>query len=233
LAPSDPQEAIDLTIRAFDLADRYQVPAILLTDQYLADSRFSLDRLDLPSEIPEDRLANPKEFETYARYAQTESGISPRLAFGQHGQMVYLDSDEHTPEGHITEDLRIVRPAAVEKRLEKARRLRSAIRPPPTNRTDDAELILAGWGSTRNAIAEAVDLLRADGRKVGAIHFAELWPLPEIQSRKNARYWTVEGNATGQFARLLRGELRWSIDGTIGRGDGLPIDARFIVERTP
>jgi 2-oxoglutarate ferredoxin oxidoreductase subunit alpha len=233
LAPSDPQEAIDLTIRAFDLADRYQVPAIVLTDQYLADSHFSLERLQLPPEVPAARLADPKSFDTYARYAPTESGISPRLAFGQGGHTVVLDSDEHTPEGHITEELRNVRPAAVEKRQEKGRRLRAEIRPPGIDRTDDAELILVGWGSTRNAITEAVDLLRAIGRKAGAIHFAELWPLPEVSPQENARIWTVEGNATGQLAQLLRGELGWSIDGTIGRSDGLPIDARFILERTP
>ena len=233
LAPSDPQETIDLTVRAFDLADRYQVPVVLLTDQYLADSRFSLDRLELPAEIPADRLADPADFEIYARYAPSETGVSPRLAFGQGGHTVCLDSDEHTPEGHITEDLRIVRPAAVEKRLEKARRLRKEIRPPDEDRTDDADLILVGWGSTRGAIAEAVDRLRADGREVGSIHFAELWPLPELEPQKEARYWTVEGNATGQLAQLLRGGVGWSVEGTIGRSDGLPIDARYILERTP
>jgi len=233
LAPSDPQEAIELTIRAFDLSDRYQVPAILLTDQYLADSRFSLDSLDLPTEIPGDHLADPEDFEVYRRYAPSATGISPRLPFGQGGRIVYIDSDEHTPEGHITEDLRSVRPAAVGKRLEKAGRLRREIRPPRTDRTDDAELILVGWGSTRYAIAEAVDLLRADGRKVGAVHFTELWPLPEVELREGAEYWTVEGNATGQLAQLLRGALGWPIEGTIGRSDGLPIGARFIVERIP
>ena len=82
LAPSDPQEAIDLTIRAFDLADRYQIPVVLLTDQYLADSRFSLERLELPADIPADRLADPADFESYVRYAPSETGVSPRLAFG-------------------------------------------------------------------------------------------------------------------------------------------------------
>ena len=231
LAPSDPQEAIDLTIRAFDLADRYQLPVILLTDQHLADSSFSLGALDLPTEIPPAHLANPKQFEAYQRYASTESGISPRLAFGQGGHTVCLDSDEHSPDGHITEDLRTVRPSAVEKRLEKGRRLRGEIRPPKTDRIDDAEVILVGWGSTRNAIAEAVTLLRGNRRKAGAIHFTELWPLPETAPWKEAQYWTVEGNATGQLGQLLRGELGWPIEGTIGRSDGLPIDARFIVER--
>ncbi len=231
LAPSDPQEAIELTVRAFDLADRYQTPVILLTDQYLADSRFSLERLMLPAKIPAAHLADPTDFTDYARYAPTESGISPRLAFGQGDHVVCLDSDEHTPEGHITEDLRVTRPAAVAKRLEKERHLRSEIRPPSSERIDDAERMLIGWGSTKGAIAEAVDRLRSEGRKVGALHFAELWPLPSLDPPKGAQLWTVEGNATGQFAQLLRSQLGWSIEGTIGRSDGLPIDAQFILER--
>jgi len=232
LAPSDPQDAIDLTIRAFDLADRFQIPAILLTDQFLADSRSSLESLVLPEEIPPHHLVDPAGADAYVRYAPSDDGVSPRLAFGQGGYVVVLDSDEHTAEGHITEDLTIVRPAAVEKRLEKGRRLRAAIRPPQTDRTEDADTILIGWGSTRNAIAEAVDRLREDGRKVGAMHFTELWPLPDIRTPA-AALWTVEGNATGQLAQLLRGRLGWSIEGTLGRIDGLPIDARFIEERLP
>jgi len=232
LAPSDPQDAIDLTIRAFDIADKHQIPAILLTDQFLADSRFSLESLALPAKIAADRLADPADFETYVRYAPSANGISPRLALGQGGHVVLLDSDEHTPEGHITEDLATVRPAAVERRLEKARRLRSEIRPPIANRTDDAEFVLVSWGSTKHAVAEAVARLREDGLKAGAVHFSELWPLPEI-APPTARIWTVEGNATGQFAQLLQGTLGWSIEGTIARSDGLPIDAQFILERIP
>jgi len=214
LAPSDPQEAIDQTIRAFDLADRYQIPVILLTDQFLADSSFTFDRFELPDEIPPARLADPDEFEgEYARYAPSESGVSPRLAFGQGGRTVCLDSDEHTPEGHITEDLEGVRRAAVVKRREKLRRLRGEMRGPSSRRMDDAERILIGWGSTRGAIDEAVDRLREDGHKVGAIHFIDLWPLPEPPPQRDAAtYWTVEGNATGQLAQLLRGEWRWRID---------------------
>jgi len=231
LAPSDPQEAIDLTVKAFDLADRFQIPAILLTDQFLADSSFSLDGLALPAEIPEDHLADPaRQPKEYARYASNSSGISPRLAFGQGGRVVCIDSDEHTPEGHITEDLQSIRPAAVEKRLEKLRHVRAEISPPRVDRIEDAETILIGWGSTRGAITEAVDRLRSDGRKVGSIHFSELWPLPDLSfETESVAYWTVEGNTTGQLAGLLRGELGWPIVGTIGRSDGLPIDASFAI----
>lgn len=230
-APADPQDAIQKTVRAFDLADRYQIPAIVLSDQFLADSRFSLPALSLPSEIPDAHLADPDAIEgEYRRYALTEDGVSPRLYLGQAEHLVYLDSDEHTEEGHITEDVRVVRPSMVEKRLEKGRRLRGEIAPPSRNRDEDAETILLGWGSTKGAIDEAVARLRGIGRRVGALHFTELWPLPEIAWRDDVDYWTVEGNATGQLARLLGSESRLRIEGRIGRYDGLPLDAATIVE---
>ena len=65
--------------------------------------------------------------------------------------------------------------------------------------------------------------------KVGALHFTELWPLPEIDYPDGISYWTVEGNATGQFARLLQAEGVPTLTGRIERYDGLPIDAASIV----
>jgi 2-oxoglutarate ferredoxin oxidoreductase subunit alpha len=230
LAPSDPQDAIDITLRAFDLADRYQIPAIILTDQYLADSYFSFEGAVLPDTDPRGHLADPREVAVYERYELTDSGVSPRLAIGQSHHLVVIDSDEHSTAGHITEDLATVRPAMVDKRLEKGRRLRREIAAPQGDRTEDAELVLVGWGSTRGAIAEAVETMRAQGRRIGSLHFSTLWPLPEklpVQAR--AKYWVVEGNATGQFARLLRAEADVHMEGTIGRYDGLPLDAATIV----
>ena len=229
LAPSDPQDAIDKTFRAFDLADRYQIPVIVLTDQFLADSQFSLDELTLPENSLKTHLADPKEIGDYARYRLTEDGISPRLAFGQSEHLVVLDSDEHTEFGHITEDLTDLRPAMVEKRMEKGRRLEREMAKPRSYRADEADLVLIGWGSTKGAIDEAVGLLRSRGQDVGSLHFTEVWPLPELDLRDGVRYWTIEGNATGQFARLLESEAGLPIEGRIGRYDGLPIDAETIL----
>ena len=229
LAPCDPQDAIDLTARAFDLADRYQIPVILLTDQYLADGRFSLESLTLPDPLPKpDPAAEVPD--AYARYRLTEDGISPRLFLGQDDRLVVLDSDEHTEAGHITEDLVETRPAMVEKRLEKGRRLRLEMSGPASDGADDAELVLIGWGSTKGAIDEAVARLRSEGLSVGSLHFAEVWPLPDLDVREDARYWAIEGNATGQFAQILQTETGLPIEGRIGRYDGLPITADRIVE---
>ncbi len=234
LAPSDPQDAIDKTIRAFDLADRFQIPVVLLTDQFLADSSFSLPALALPAEIPAPHLASPAEIKgVYRRYELTEDGVSPRLALGQSRHLVCVDSDEHDEDGHITEDLVSMRPAMVEKRLEKGRRLRTEMAPPSRSRTEDADLVLIGWGSTKGAIDEAVDRARAAGHKVGALHFTELWPLPDLTFAEGPRYWAVEGNATGQLARLLRAEYGLEVEARIGRYDGLPLDAETIGRELP
>jgi len=230
LAPSDPQDAIAKTRRAFDLADRYQTPVILLTDQFLADGLFSVDKSAIP-DPPPSGIADPSLVASdYARYALTETGISPRLYFGQTEHPVVLDSDEHDEAGHLTEDLRFTRPAMVEKRLEKGRRLKWEMEPPETYRYDDAEVALIGWGSTRGAIAESVDRLRAAGHKAGSIHFGDLWPLPPFVFQDGIRYWTIEGNATGQLATLLTGEYGVRIEARVGRYDGLPLDAQTILK---
>ena len=229
LAASDPQDAARLTHRAFDLADRFQIPVILLTDQFLADAHFSLEALTIPPSVPASGLADPSSFETYERYRWTSDGVSPRLALGQSEHLVCIDSDEHTEAGHITEDLVETRPAMVEKRLEKLRQLRRSLAMPEPHRIEDADVVLLSWGSSRGAVQEAIDRCRKRGMKVGALHFTELWPLPEIDYPDGISYWTVEGNATGQFARLLQAEGAPTLTGRIERYDGLPIDAASIV----
>ena len=229
LAPSNPQDAFHVTLRAFALADRYQMSVIVLTDQFLADAHFSLPDFEIPEYAVPVGLADPADFKTYQRYAFTEDGVSPRLAFGQSEHLVVIDSDEHTEEGHITEDLETLRPAMVEKRLEKARRLKREMTMPDAYRTESAEIVLISWGSTRGAVREAVDLLRNRDQKVGSLHFTDVWPLPQLTLPDHVVYWTVEGNATGQFAQLLQAEWGTPIIGKIERYDGMPIDAASIV----
>ncbi len=230
LAPSDPQDAYDKMVRAFDLAERFQIPVVVLTDQYLADSRFSLAQIDTSAQS-RPSLADPEEFEenAYRRYHLGFNGISPRLIPGQSRHLVCADSDEHTESGHITEDLAGVRPAMVTKRREKLAALQREIASPHADRVDDADIILIGWGSTAGAIREATDLLRERKQRVGHLHFSELWPLPEFSLPRDRRIIVVEGNATGQLRRLLRGITGMSDAETISRSDGLPIEAADIL----
>jgi 2-oxoglutarate/2-oxoacid ferredoxin oxidoreductase subunit alpha len=228
MAPSDPKDAFFKTVRAFNLADKYQIPVILLTDQFLADSRFSIEELDPDQAGVEHHTADPSEIREYARYRYTESGISPRLFPGQSEHLVGADSDEHDEQGHITEDLTGTAVPMADKRLSKLEGLRGEVRPPEEIGLDEAETVLVGWGSSRAALLEALELLSRDGLKAGLIHFTELWPLPDYRFQKDKTYWTVEANATAQLGRLLRSEYGVSFQGHIGRTDGLPLTAERI-----
>lgn len=228
LAPSDPKDAFHSVVRAFNLADRYQTPVILLTDQLMADARFSFSDLEAGQTGPESALADPAQISAYRRYEMTERGISPRLYPGQSKHLVGADSDEHDERGHITEDLPNTALAMAEKRRRKYQSLQREIRPPEETNLDDAETVLVSWGSSRNAVLEAVNSLRRDGTQVGMIHFTDLWPLPAYSFSEEKSYWSVEGNANGQLARLLRSEYGLSFDRHLGRYDGLPLTATYI-----
>ena len=229
LAPSDPKDAFHKTVRAFNLADKYQTPVIILTDQFLSDSRFSIEDFEFHRVAPTFYLADPAKIKDYKRYRLTEDGISPRLYPGQSEHLVGIDSDEHDEKGHITEDLAQTAVAMVEKRLKKLKGLRSEVKPPEELELKEADTILVGWGSSRKAILEAINLLKEDGARVGMIHFTELWPLPDYTFPEAKTYWNVESNATGQLARLLRSEYGTEFAGSIKRYDGLPLTSEYIM----
>jgi 2-oxoglutarate/2-oxoacid ferredoxin oxidoreductase subunit alpha len=228
LAPSNPYDAFHKIVRAFNLADKYQMPVIVLTDHFLADSQFSVSNFDLSTADPRFHLAGPREINDYKRYRLTENGISPRLYPGQSEHLVGVDSDEHDEEGHITEDLGSTVKAMVHKRLAKMGGLKQEIVPPEEVSVDGADTVLVGWGSSRGALLEAIRLLKQEGKKAGIIHFTELWPLPEFTFSEGKTYITVESNATGQLARLLRSEYEVSFQGAIRRYDGLPLTGEYI-----
>ncbi|MDZ7695369.1 MAG: 2-oxoacid:acceptor oxidoreductase subunit alpha [Deltaproteobacteria bacterium] len=228
MAPSDPRDLFHKTVRAFNLADRFQIPVIILTDQFLAESQFSMETPGANEARPEYHLTDGSTISAYKRYELTETGISPRLYPGQSEHLVGADSDEHDEWGHITEDLKEIAPAMAEKRRAKTEALKAAVAPPETDQIDTAEVVLVGWGSCRGAMREAIDLLRDDGIKVGMIHFTELWPLPQMDWPPDRSYWTVEANATGQLARLLRSEYPISFEGHVLKYNGLPLTAEEI-----
>jgi 2-oxoglutarate/2-oxoacid ferredoxin oxidoreductase subunit alpha len=233
LSPTTPEECFLLTHRAFDVAERLQTPVILLTDQFLADSYraiepFELD--DLPDVArPLTEVDHPEE---YVRYALTESGISPRLVPGFSRALVVVDSDEHTPDGHITEE-HGVRVAMVEKRNRKSETLKDEILAPLLEGPTDPELLLVGWGSTRGALLEAAERLREQGQSVAVMSFRQVWPLRSDQFlpvfESAGKVVIVEGNYSGQFATILRGETGYTADGHIHRYDGLPFTAGYVI----
>jgi 2-oxoglutarate ferredoxin oxidoreductase subunit alpha len=234
-APGTVEECFHLTHKALVLAEAYQTPIFLLTDQFLADSYRAVTPFDLTTLEPVRVGSQPEAVShPYQRYAITDSGVSPRLLPGLSEHLVVCDSDEHTSDGHLTEDLN-VRRQMVEKRLRKSAGLVSEVTPPELLGDKDPEVLLVTWGSSRGAVLEAAEKLRERGRRAAALCFSQVWPLvgeqflPALQSAQGVIM--VEGNATGQFARLIRKETGFSIQEMILRYDGLPITPEYILEK--
>ncbi|MFP4630203.1 MAG: 2-oxoacid:acceptor oxidoreductase subunit alpha [Desulfohalobiaceae bacterium] len=234
-APGNPEECFYLSARALDLAQRYQTPVIIMSDQYLADSIRSVQKLDF-SFLPNPNLsqAEVEDPASYQRFAWSQTGVSPRLIPGSGQHLVVADSDEHTPDGHITEDHQ-VRVRMVNKRLQKQQGLLQEFMPPKYQGPDTPELLLLAWGSSQGAVQEAAKLLQSQGQSVATLCFSQLWPLdPEqfAQHLEQAReVAAVEGNATGQLARLIRQETGFAVQRKVLRYDGLPLTAAEILRQ--
>jgi len=238
LTPGSPEEAFDLAQRAMDLAEEFQVPALLLTDQYLADMVVDIDPgvLDVHPVrrhiVRGDSIPRTREGK-YLRHAYSESGISPMAVPGDPGITVVVDSDEHTEDGHLTEDHE-TRVRMVEKRLRKGAMLAGRVVPPLFAGPPNGDLLLIGFGSTKEVIEETRQILAREGRTVATVHLRQVMPFPvEEVSGIVPRYGTaltVENNARGQLARLIRSECGVRIDGTMSRYDGLPFTPATLAE---
>jgi 2-oxoglutarate ferredoxin oxidoreductase subunit alpha len=234
LAPGSQEECFSLTARALRLSEQFQSPVILLVDQYLVDSIRSVPRFDLEA-LPD--FGQPGESrqrqDVYERFALTGDGVSPRLIPGAGQDLVVADSDEHTPDGHITED-QTVRTQMVDKRLKKMDGLRREAVPPSYQGPDRPDLLLVSWGSSQGVVQETAKMLHSDSRQVATLHFSQVWPLvPEqfLQRLQQAEsVIAVESNATGQFTRLLRRETGFDIAQQVLRYDGHPLTTDFILE---
>jgi 2-oxoglutarate ferredoxin oxidoreductase subunit alpha len=225
------EDAFYQTIRAFDLADKYQIPVIILSDQYLADASRTSPKFDF--NINYNRyLAMESDIDTpYARYKITDSGVSPRLLPGQFNRPVIADNHEHDPYGKISESPEN-RVAMHLKRLRKLETLLEDIQEPRLIGQKDAKTVLVGFGSTEGAIEEAVSLANAKGFSVSGLVFGDVYPLPKkvLTSLKNKHLINIEMNATGQLARLIRMETGIQFSDSILKFDGLQINAENIME---
>jgi 2-oxoglutarate ferredoxin oxidoreductase subunit alpha len=215
-APGSIEEAYELTAKAFNVADKFQIPVFVLTDQYLLDSYYLVD--DLPKMDIERYIV--KTNANYRRYTVTEDGISPRGIPGYGEGLVRVDSDEHDEFGHITESA-LVRKTMVEKRLRKMNKIIQEALPPKFSGPEDYEVLVVSWGSTRLIVEEA--LRSFSNHKIAHLHFSQVYPIhPSAKEyfEKAKRIIFIEQNATGQFANLVQQTFRIDTSERILKYDG-------------
>lgn len=233
-APGTPEQAFHLTNKAFDLTEKYQVPAIILFDTHIADSQWSYPGFDAGMLKNTDYRIRGDEFQRfsgYKRHAFSETGVTPLAVPGDAAHLVVTDSDEHDEDGHIVEDA-ATRIRMVEKRLlRKLPLIREEMSPPFLYGDHDPEVVICGWGSNYGVMREAVDEI-SKARRIAMLHFSELSPFPSGDRMdyaallRNARLAVcIENNATGQFARLLRAETGFEFHAHVRKFDGRPFSA--------
>lgn len=232
------EDAFYKTVKALNLADKYQTLVILLTDQYLADSNITIPKYDLSSVRIEKYVSNGEELdngEDYKRYKITESGISPRMIPGNaKGQVVLVDSDEHNEESHITESVDI-RNSQMKKRMKKLELIKEEMEEPEFIGDEDLDILLVGFGSTYGAIKDAINELNKNGKKIGALSFGDIYPLPEKllikYANKAKKIINVEQNFNGQLGKLITQETGILMTGSILKYDGRQITGEYIIEK--
>ncbi|TES91631.1 MAG: 2-oxoacid:acceptor oxidoreductase subunit alpha [Anaerolineales bacterium] len=242
LAPGTVEECFYAGWRAFNLAEKYQCPVIILSDTFLANSLRTIERSEFHFEdvvidrgelLTEDML--DKLTNDYQRYSLTESGISPRAMPGHPNAVFIASSDEHSEDGHIEDEDPENRILMVEKRLRKMDQAVIEMRAPTLYGPKKADITFVGWGSTYGPVRVVVDQLKERGEKANFLHFTDIWPFPEekvqpfLTSAK--RLVDVESNSTGQFAKFLRTYTGRVVDQQILRFDGQPLSPDYILAR--
>jgi 2-oxoglutarate ferredoxin oxidoreductase subunit alpha len=242
LTPGTHEECFVTGWRAFNLAEKYQTPALVLSDHYLAVAvrTLELDALDLNAvEIDRGELLSEADLDAlegeYLRHRITGSGVSPRAVPG-HPKAVYVTAgNEHQESGAITEEPEM-RTAQVEKRQRKLIGMAKEMSGPQRYGPQEAETTFVSWGSTYGPLREAVDRLNAEqADRANMLHFVDLWPFPAeavtAALEPARRGVAVEVNATAQLTTLIRSQTGYQMDNTILKYDGRPFTPEYIIGR--
>lgn len=238
LSPGDANEAFTLAFDAFNWAERFQIPAIVLSDKYLAESQFTEApfahkhlKIDRGFIVDSEWIEKNKPFRRYL--ASAENGVSPRVLPGTPGGIHREPSDEKDEFGNIDESPN-ARKLQVEKRARKFEAIRREIPAPNIyGKSAGAEVSFVGWGSTKGALIEAIGRLREAGVEACAIHFTHVWPFPEKAEellRAQKKLVLVEANSTAQLGKLIMQETGIRIKDKILRYDGRPLSAGDVFE---
>src|SRR5438093_10223513 len=240
IAPGDVVECFYDTFDAFNYAERYQVPVIMVPGKFLAStykdiplfdtSGMKVDRGDL---LQEAELAKSPD---YKRYQFTDLGISPRARPGLKGGVFWTTGDEHDEYGHITEaaDLRVRMMKKRKNKIQLAGQVIPNSKKATLHGPTSAPITLVGWGSTKGAILDGMEDLRADGIETNFLQIRYVSPFPKTLVQKllygSSRKIAIENNYSAQMAGLIREMTGIAVDNKIVKFDGRPFSQNEIYE---
>jgi 2-oxoglutarate ferredoxin oxidoreductase subunit alpha len=229
LAPGKLEDGVLLAQKAFWLADKYQVPVFILSDQYWLESLGQMPSFELSDKYMESfTVVSDKD---YKRYKLTENGISPRAIPGFGEGFVKVDSDEHDESGQITEDFD-VRVQMQDKRMKKRGLLLEDYQDAELLGPKDFKKLVVGWGSTYGVLKEFIETTSM--KDVAYLYVKQPFPLPtslKTYFDQAQHVVVVENNFTGQFANLLATELGVMVTHRVNKYNGEPFFIEEINEQ--
>ena len=240
IAPGDVVECFQDTFDAFNYAEKYQMPVIILTDKFTASSYCSVPIFDNNGfQIDRGRILDEHDLTAmspYKRYEVTPLGISPRTLPGTRGGIWHTTGDEHDEFGHITENSE-TRIRMMQKRMRKLQVVAETI--PDAKKVNffgpkEADVTIVGWGSTKGAILDGVLDLEGDGIRCNFLQVRYISPFPtELVTKHLSTAWRkvlVENNYSGQLGALIREHTGISIDYKILKYNGRPFSQNEVYE---
>jgi 2-oxoglutarate ferredoxin oxidoreductase subunit alpha len=238
LASGDIKECFYDAARAFNYAERYQIPAIHLIDKALANSTQSYEVFDVSKvRIERGTILTEKDLSgDYRRFRFTESGVSPRVLLGTRGGVHWYTGDEHNEFGHITEEP-FTRTSMMDKRMRKLELADKEI--PIQEKVNffgkvESKTIIVSWGSPKGAILDAMNMLEKEGFELGFLQVRMVHPLPKeyVTSVLNGTQTKidVEMNYSGQLAGIIREKTGIVMDNYILKYNGRPMSSTEVYE---
>ncbi|MBU0532316.1 2-oxoacid:acceptor oxidoreductase subunit alpha [Candidatus Micrarchaeota archaeon] len=238
LAPGDLEECFELGFEAFNLAEKYQLPVIIISDKFLGEGLFSADRFNEKLKIERGKIVKglpalaPNT--RFKRYELTNDGISPRVFPGTPNGMHVGTSYEHDETGFSTESF-IMRTKQVDKRARKIKKLLKDLPAPKLYGPKKADVTIVCWGSQKLPVLDAIGIFKKEGIDVNVIHFTYIFPLDKAAVEKAfkgcKKTVMVENNSTGQFAGILKEYCDFQPDFLLLKYDGRQFFGEQIVEQ--
>lgn len=237
VAGSDPASCYELIQHTMNYAEEFQVPTVFLSEKVICETQAMVEPFK-QGKIPIKRglVTKPKELEALVptdRYKITKSGVSLRWAPGTAKAGYYANGDEHREDGRLTEDADRCA-AMIDKRMRKMAALEKALPEPIYFGAKDADIVIVGWGSTKNTVLDVIDIMKAKGKKVGYLHYEYLWPLKTakisklLKDHKNVHL--LEGNYGGQLASLIENKVHLKFKSRFLKYNGRPFFVEEVID---
>jgi 2-oxoglutarate ferredoxin oxidoreductase subunit alpha len=242
IAPGDIEECFYETMQAFNWAEKYQLPVVLLADKYLVESQRSVEPFDLNRVKVERGALITDQYtgeEEYKKFKVTETGVSPRAIPSTKGAIVRNSADEHDESGYTSEDPNITT-NSMDKRMKKLLALANELEQRNIETTklhgpQQTQATILSWGSTKGPIKEAMKLLTQENITVNFLQILYMQPFPKNRVaealNKAKKTIAIEHNKTSQLSSFIRDNNLRDVDDKILKYDGRPFNPGFLAAK--